>query len=293
MNIDDPKLTAFALDELDEPERSTIAREVAESPDAQRVVDETRELARALKNGFAAETSRTDGFPAVIDENGDGRGDRYSLLDIRDDPWFWLRARPLAIAAAIAILGIVSAILIGNYQSQSDSRVPESFTVEGEPSFDGMASELAIPGKITSPWRDETIRRIERIVIGEIEREGDRPRELRIIEKITDGFRVERLKQRLANPVLSKAVKRGAAGHSYALFFLDRTGEIVASAIFCSMAQQGFVLQPAKNAYEKAGRYFIGGDAILPGQWNSEVNYSDYFLPFPDWDVCIGYAPGA
>ena len=54
MNIDDPKLTAFALDELEEPEKSTIARAVAESPEAQRVVEETRELSRALKNEFAA-----------------------------------------------------------------------------------------------------------------------------------------------------------------------------------------------------------------------------------------------
>jgi hypothetical protein len=42
MNIDDPKVTAFALDELDEPERSTIAREIAALPEAQRAVDETR-----------------------------------------------------------------------------------------------------------------------------------------------------------------------------------------------------------------------------------------------------------
>jgi len=55
INLDDPKLTAFALGELDEPERSTIAREIAESPEAQRVVDETRELAGMLKKEFAME----------------------------------------------------------------------------------------------------------------------------------------------------------------------------------------------------------------------------------------------
>src|ERR1051325_9760653 len=46
MNTDDPKLTAFALDELAEPERSTIARAIADSPQAQRYVEKTRELAR-------------------------------------------------------------------------------------------------------------------------------------------------------------------------------------------------------------------------------------------------------
>src|SRR6266487_3438937 len=35
MNIDDPKLTAYALDELDEAERVAITHEVAASPEAQ------------------------------------------------------------------------------------------------------------------------------------------------------------------------------------------------------------------------------------------------------------------
>src|SRR2546422_10396423 len=102
MNIDDPKLTAFALGELDEPDRSTIAREVAESPEAQRVVDETRELARALKNEFAAEL------------NEKARPAR-NLSDIRDDPWFWGIGRPLAVAAVIAIFAVLSVLLIGTY----------------------------------------------------------------------------------------------------------------------------------------------------------------------------------
>src|ERR1700730_807404 len=98
MNTDDPKLTAFALNELDEPERSTIAQEVAQSPEAQRVVDETRELARALKNEFAAELNEKAKPP-------------LSLSDIRDDPWFWGVGRPLAIAAVLAIFGVVAGVL--------------------------------------------------------------------------------------------------------------------------------------------------------------------------------------
>src|SRR5947208_2042362 len=91
MNIDDPKLTAFALDELDEPEKSTIAREVAESPEAQRAVDETRELARALKNEFAAEMANEKPIAATA---------RRNLSDIRDDPWFWGIGRPPAVRRA-------------------------------------------------------------------------------------------------------------------------------------------------------------------------------------------------
>jgi Ca-activated chloride channel homolog len=97
MNTDDPKLTAFALDELDEPEKSTIARAVAESPEAQRVVDETRELARALKNEFAAELNEK-------------AKPRLNLSDIRDDPWFWGIGRPLAIAAVLAIFAIIAGV---------------------------------------------------------------------------------------------------------------------------------------------------------------------------------------
>jgi Ca-activated chloride channel family protein len=101
MNIDDPKLTAFALDELDEPERSAMAREVGQSPEAQRVIDETRELARALKKEFVAE----------LEVGTPQRGAPTSnLSDIRDDPWVWSIGRPLAIAAVLAVFGIIAGV---------------------------------------------------------------------------------------------------------------------------------------------------------------------------------------
>src|SRR5205085_11478090 len=55
MNLDDPKLTAYALDELDEAERGAIAREVVASPEAQREVQETQTMARLLRAEFAAD----------------------------------------------------------------------------------------------------------------------------------------------------------------------------------------------------------------------------------------------
>ncbi len=67
MNIDDPKLTAFALGELDEAEESRIARAVTESPEAQRLVDEMRELSAALKNEFASELKSEKAPANVID----------------------------------------------------------------------------------------------------------------------------------------------------------------------------------------------------------------------------------
>ena len=117
MNLNDPKLTAFALDELDEPERSTIACAVADSPEAQRYIDETSELVRSLKSEFAAElandtaTSRSGGFPAA-DQIKRRSGDRRSLSSIRDDPWFWSIARPLGIAAVIAVAALAASVLV-------------------------------------------------------------------------------------------------------------------------------------------------------------------------------------
>src|SRR5436305_12354127 len=99
MNIDDPRLTAYALDELDEAERAAIADEVAASPEAQREIQETQTMARLLRKEFATELSNEAPL-------------RANLSDIRDDPWFWSIARPLAIAAVIAVCALVASIAV-------------------------------------------------------------------------------------------------------------------------------------------------------------------------------------
>ena len=142
MNIDDPKLTAFALGELEEPEKSTIAREVAESPEVQRVVDETRELARALKNEFAAELNEKAKPP-------------LSLSDIRDDPWFWSIGRPLAIAAVLAIVAIIAGVAISPLRKKREVAYspvylppakPAEAQAEATPEFHEEAAAPAAPG---------------------------------------------------------------------------------------------------------------------------------------------------
>ena len=119
MNLNDPKLTAYALDELDEPERSAISRAVAESAEAQRFVDEIRALASALKSEFAAEIEKEPPVLSSLTESAlelaqsSGRTElSRTLTDIHDDAWFWSIARPLAIAAVLALLAVVSVVAI-------------------------------------------------------------------------------------------------------------------------------------------------------------------------------------
>ena len=140
MNLDDPKLTAFALGELEEKERPAMARAVAESPEARRFVDETRELATALKNEFASELKTETAEPA-------------NLIDIRDDRWFWSIARPLAIAAVLALFAVVSGVVVFSLRhesvrvAQADAiRLP---AVQPEPAE--VEGELQIPLEVAAP----------------------------------------------------------------------------------------------------------------------------------------------
>jgi hypothetical protein len=107
MNLDDPKLTAYALDELGEIERQGIARAVNTSPEAQHEIQETQTMARLLRTEFAAELEHSAVTAKPLSAN---------LSDIRDDPWFWTRARPLAIAAVLAVFAVIGLAFFGSYQ---------------------------------------------------------------------------------------------------------------------------------------------------------------------------------
>ena len=55
MNLDDPKLTAYALNELSGSDKSAMEAAIAGSPEAQARVGELRELSSLLKSEYAAE----------------------------------------------------------------------------------------------------------------------------------------------------------------------------------------------------------------------------------------------
>src|SRR3954471_24395962 len=100
MNIDDTKLTAYAVDELDELERSAIARATAHSPEVQRLVEETQHLARTLRSQYRVELQRK------LIAGG-------KLTAIHGDA-FWSKAGPLAIAALLAVLAMVGAVIFSS-----------------------------------------------------------------------------------------------------------------------------------------------------------------------------------
>jgi hypothetical protein len=104
MNVDDPKLTAYAMDELDESERSAIARATADSPEVQRFVANTQDLARALRSQYRLELQR--GFVAP-----------EKLRTFHGDT-FWPNAGPLAIAALFAVLAVVGAVVFSSNESR-------------------------------------------------------------------------------------------------------------------------------------------------------------------------------
>jgi hypothetical protein len=120
MNLDDPKLTAYALGELDEPEKSAIACAIADSPEAQRFVLETQHLARGLRAQYRLELQRDSIAPT-------------EFVAVADDS-FWSKAGPLAIAAVLALLALIGAIALSTNRSGSAPTLPVAgqFAVEAE-----------------------------------------------------------------------------------------------------------------------------------------------------------------
>src|SRR5436305_2845038 len=96
MNINDSKLTAYVLDELDQAEQPAVARAIADSPEAQLFVADTQELARALRSQYQLELERE-----LIA--------REKVIVIRDDS-LWSKAGPLAIAAVLTVLAGIAAV---------------------------------------------------------------------------------------------------------------------------------------------------------------------------------------
>ncbi len=103
INLDDPKLTAYALGELSGVEKTEMEIAVAASPEAQEFVKELRLLSGNLRAEYEAER---EAHP-VAHTN-------IVPLPQKDEPWSI--SRRLALAATIALCATLGAVVIGTVQ---------------------------------------------------------------------------------------------------------------------------------------------------------------------------------
>ena len=99
INLDDPKLTAYALDELSGAERIELEKAIAESPEAKTYVDNLRGFSLRLKSEYDAELETQEIHPT-------------NIIPIAEPDRPWSPARRLALAAAIAVFALIGAVTI-------------------------------------------------------------------------------------------------------------------------------------------------------------------------------------
>jgi len=117
IDLDDPRLTAFALRELDEAEAAEVAAIVGESPAAAQVVNELRTLAGKLESAFAAEPGaalseeQRGALDARLIENTSSQTISSQGLHTPRRSWLGRYRVPVALAATLGIAATAWSIL--------------------------------------------------------------------------------------------------------------------------------------------------------------------------------------
>src|SRR4051812_16929761 len=251
MNLDDPKLTAFALGELDELEESKAAQALQSSSEGRHEVDEVRRMAATLRHAFAAEAeaqraATPESQPATV---------HHSLLDIHADRWFWTVARPLSIAATVAVAGLIAAIVFGGHYWKMTA--PRSQPTEVE-LVDGNSRPKATGNVLPNPLQIELVSTVDHVVIGEMPDENGRGTStMHVLEVIRDPARLAKLKNRLTTPQLRAVSLEEKAARKFEVIFLDRAEHTIARANFsCAKTNEALLrLLPTHD------------NLRLPGNW--------------------------
>jgi Ca-activated chloride channel homolog len=139
INLDDPKLTAYALDELSGAEKAAIETAVATSSEAQEFVRELRLLSGNLRAEYEAEREAHP-IPHT----------NIVPLAQRDEPWS--TSQRLALAAAIALFAVIGVVAIGTVKRGSFANLRSASRLAGGPTT-GDTEELgrgAVEGIDTS-----------------------------------------------------------------------------------------------------------------------------------------------
>ena len=139
MNLDDPNLTAYALGELSGPARADMEKAVAQSAEAQALVQETRQIGTLLESDFAAELNRAAHKP-------------LNIMPLPAERSFWSDARWMSIglAALLAVCAVIAAVALsprGN-RVTSIAATPVAVGLSAKPndSVVQMEVEAASPG---------------------------------------------------------------------------------------------------------------------------------------------------
>jgi len=110
INLDDPKLTAYALDELSGSEKTKMEAAIAACPEAQAYVKEMQELCKSLKAEYETERE-THLIPHT------------NVIPFMEPEGLWTPGRRLALAAGIAAFAIIGAVSLATYKLGGTSNV--------------------------------------------------------------------------------------------------------------------------------------------------------------------------
>lgn len=101
INLDDPRLTAFALGELSDEEAAAVTKAIADSPEAAAYVNETQRFADALRKEFHAELEEAKPL---------------NIMPLPAPRSFWSDARwaSIALAALLAIAAVIAMVALSN-----------------------------------------------------------------------------------------------------------------------------------------------------------------------------------
>jgi Ca-activated chloride channel homolog len=113
LDPNDPRLTAYALGELDKTEREAIERDLLHSDAAQQTVEEIRETARLLKEDFGSEP----GFELSESQNA-SIGQRLELVNTRSP---WTISRSLYAAGGLLAAASLFVVVYLNWTSRGTS----------------------------------------------------------------------------------------------------------------------------------------------------------------------------
>ncbi|MGI8955467.1 MAG: YfbK domain-containing protein [Chthoniobacterales bacterium] len=140
INLDDPKLTAYALDELSGAEKTEIERALAASPAAQEFVRELRLLSGNLRAEYDAERESP---PAA----------QTNIVPLLQEDAPWSMSRRLALAATIALCALLGAVAIGTVKRGGFSSREEvaSYAAAPGPNLPSGVAESPVEGVEQAP----------------------------------------------------------------------------------------------------------------------------------------------